>query len=459
MSSRRYIFLPPGTTNPGAVVSGVQPIQVFVDSIDSLFWDGVGDGTGKVNVGLGGTPDAVQLPVTDAIDAMATLSQINYAIAATGVGIVITGNPAVPGQPSALGLDANLAVSGLDYGQCFLTWTPTGKRASSYNILRSDDGGATFPVIGTATTNIYNDTSLVVGTTYQYKVVAVSVRGQSDASDVYAGVTTLVPGTPAASLVVGYNQITVNWGAISPAGGSQFAYASYNVYRGAVGGGPYSLIASGVSSLSLNDSQLIAGQFYEYVVTATINNSESAYSNAPNATPNALGAPTIFISSQPYSIGLSWAAVTGATSYNIYRGTVSGGETLINTTYDATYQDSPLPIGQDYFYYVKAVAGNVEGPQSNEVSATPANATFSGVSPQPASIAGGVLTFTGIGFDPVQGGQMAFGIAQESVLPVTYIDYGTIQVYYPGGFTPGSVQFYYLVAGSYYELPFTVAFA
>ena len=60
-------------------------------------------------------------------------------------------------------------------------------------------------------------------------------------------------------------------------------------------------------------------------------------------------------------------------SYNIYRGTVSGGEALLITLGDVlTYTDTGLTNGQPYFYKVSAVNSIGEGPQSSEVSATPA---------------------------------------------------------------------------------------
>ena len=169
--------------------------------------------------------------------------------------------------------------------------------------------------------------------------------------------------------------------------------------------------------------------------------------------------PVLTLTSAPYALNLTWPAVSGATSYNIYRGTVSGGETLINQAFTNSYNDTPLPYTQGYFYYVTAVANGIEGPQSAEQSGTATTATFTGVSPQPAAVTGGILTFTGSGFDPSQAGNMVYGVAQQTTLAVTYVDSGTMQLYYPGGLTPGDVQFFYQVAGSLYALPFLVAFA
>jgi hypothetical protein len=73
---------------------------------------------------------------------------------------------------------------------------------------------------------------------------------------------------------------------------------------------------------------------------------------------------------------VSWAAVTGAVSYNIYRGTTSGGEaaTPIATGVKAlTYADTNVRTGLVYYYQVTAVNSNTsplaaESARSSEVS-------------------------------------------------------------------------------------------
>jgi hypothetical protein len=91
------------------------------------------------------------------------------------------------------------------------------------------------------------------------------------------------------------------------------------------------------------------------------------------------------------SVALSWTASSGATSYNVYRGTTSGGEsstalaTGITTT---TYTDSTAVNGTKYYYEVAAVNGSGTSAKSNEASATPvATYTFtSTASASPSSI-------------------------------------------------------------------------
>ena len=72
-------------------------------------------------------------------------------------------------------------------------------------------------------------------------------------------------------------------------------------------------------------------------------------------------------------VALSWAASSGATSYNVYRGTASGQEALLHSGVSGTsYTDSTAANGTTYFYEVTAVNSVGKSGKSNEVSATPA---------------------------------------------------------------------------------------
>jgi hypothetical protein len=77
-------------------------------------------------------------------------------------------------------------------------------------------------------------------------------------------------------------------------------------------------------------------------------------------------------------VDLSWSSPasdggSGIFGYNVYRGTASGGETLLQPGVAGTsFHDSGLTNGRTYYYEVTAVNGVGESAPSNETSATPA---------------------------------------------------------------------------------------
>ena len=73
-------------------------------------------------------------------------------------------------------------------------------------------------------------------------------------------------------------------------------------------------------------------------------------------------------------IDLSWPAVTWATGYNVYRGTVSGDESVVplnsSPVTGTTYQDLSVSGQTTYFYVVQAVNATGVGAASAEATAT-----------------------------------------------------------------------------------------
>ena len=88
----------------------------------------------------------------------------------------------------------------------------------------------------------------------------------------------------------------------------------------------------------------------------------------PPAAPT-LSTPTRYVT----SLGLSWASVAEATSYNLYWATTAGvtiASTKISDVVSA-HTHSSLSGGAPYYYKLAAVKNGVEGALSNEVSGTP----------------------------------------------------------------------------------------
>jgi hypothetical protein len=108
-------------------------------------------------------------------------------------------------------------------------------------------------------------------------------------------------------------------------------------------------------------------------------NGVGAFSGAPAPPPTAPGAPVNLMATPgDQFVSLSWTAPfnnggSTITSYNVYRGTASGGETLVKTgVTGTTYTDTGLTDGTTYYYEVTAVNAVGEGTVSNEAFTLPA---------------------------------------------------------------------------------------
>jgi fibronectin type 3 domain-containing protein len=201
-------------------------------------------------------------------------------------------------------------------------------------------------------------------------VSAISVRDTTSGGSSPAAPTGL-------TATAGNTQVGLSWTASSGA-------TSYNVYRGtSAGGESTTAIATGITSTSYTNTGLTNGTAYYYKVAAVSSYGTSGYSNEANATPVAAipTAPTgLSATGGNTQISLGWTASSGATSYNVYRGTSAGGEsgtaiaTGITTT---TYTNTGLTNGMAYYYKVAAVNSSGTSGYSNEASATPTAGTSS----------------------------------------------------------------------------------
>src|SRR4029077_16825802 len=93
---------------------------------------------------------------------------------------------------------------------------------------------------------------------------------------------------------------------------------------------------------------------------------------------------------------LNWTTVPAATSYNILRGTTTGGPyTQIGTATTNTYLDLTATFGSTYYYVVQSVVGTLTSFNSNEDFCTPPKPQIL-FNPTAIMVAenGGIATFT-----------------------------------------------------------------
>src|SRR5215475_3974260 len=174
--------------------------------------------------------------------------------------------------------------------QVSLSWNASSG-ATSYNVKRSTTSGGPYTTIATGVTATnFTNTQLTNGTTFFYVVSAVNSAGESGNSN-QASATPLGTPPPAPTGLTatpGNAQVTLNWNASSGA-------ASYNVKRSTTSGGPYTTIATGVTSTSFTNTGLTNGTTYFFVVSAVNSAGESGNSNQASATPQAGSAGDIFV--------------------------------------------------------------------------------------------------------------------------------------------------------------------
>jgi fibronectin type 3 domain-containing protein len=192
----------------------------------------------------------------------------------------------------------------------------------------------------------------------------------------------LPPATPAnLTAKPGNSQVSLGWSAVSRATG-------YNIYASTSSGheaAPVALAVSGGTSTGGTVTGLVNGQTYYFLVQAINGAGHSPSSSEVSATPQGLPiAPTkVTATAASNRVNLSWSAVPGASSYNIYMSTSAGHEAppvalSVSGTSGAV---TGLSNGQTYYFVVQAINSYGHSPSSSEVSATP-----QGVPPAPARV-------------------------------------------------------------------------
>lgn len=295
----------------------------------------------------------------------------------------------------AIFLVGSVALTGCSGGSFVTTPAPTGVTAAggdsqvkifwtavpgatSYNIYWSTTSGVT-TANGTKISGVSNPytmtaladgTKLTNGTTYYFVVTAVSSAssgtGESAPSAQVSCVANPVPTEVTAA--AGDLAATISWTAVSGA-------ISYNIYWSKTTG---VTTANGTKITGATNpytlTGLTNGTTYYFVVTAVNSSGESSPSTEATCIP-ALPVPTgVSATRGNGQATVSWPAVTGATSYNIYWSKTTGVTTAngtkiagVTTPYVVTGLTNDTP----YYFVVTEVNSDGESAPSAEVSATP----------------------------------------------------------------------------------------
>lgn len=196
---------------------------------------------------------------------------------------------------------------------------------------------------------------------------------------------TSAPPATTVRATAGNGSVTLTWGAAATA-------SSYDVFESTTSGSYGATPALTTMATSATLTGLTNGTTYYFTVVPVNIIGDGLVSNEASATPavpvTPPGAPTgLAAIAGDTTVSLTWGAVTGATSYEVFEGTASGsyGATPVATTTSPQASISGLTDGTTYYFTVKAVNAAGAGTASSEASATPL-----GVPASPTNLAAAV---------------------------------------------------------------------
>jgi fibronectin type 3 domain-containing protein len=277
----------------------------------------------------------------------------------TGISSTTAATVVLSPAPSAVQLDSVLTLtatvknaSGDTLSGQTLTWT-----SSNTSVATVSGAGQTGRVSGVAA-----GTSIVTAT---------SAIGPSAVDTVIVSnpTTPAVPASVATTVVSGHVQLA--WVAVSGA-------TTYNVSRSTTSGSGYTALGTSTASPYTDTSSLAAGITYYYVVQGCVDGTICSASSAQASAALAPSPPTsLAATAGTDQVGLTWTGSTGATSYEVFRGTSAGAEsgTALATTTAATYIDTSAVAGTPYYYKVEACDAGGCSAGGNEATATPTSPT------------------------------------------------------------------------------------
>ena len=256
-----------------------------------------------------------------------------------------------------------------DSGKPKLTWSAVSG-AASYRVYRSESRGTGYSLLGTTTSTSYVNTGAAAGKTYYYRVKAVNSAGTSAYSNIVSGrAKAAIPAAPRVTIgtssASGKPQLT--WAAVDGA-------AKYEIYRSTQQSTGFTLLGTTTSTSYVNTGAAVGKTYYYKVRALNVDGAAGAYSSTVSGAAKAVApaAPTVTMT---YSDGgkpkLTWSAVSGATSYRVYRSESRGtGYSLLGTTTSTSYVNTGAAVGKTYYYRVKAVNSAGTSAYSNIVSGT-----------------------------------------------------------------------------------------
>ena len=257
--------------------------------------------------------------------------------------------------PKAPSLDTpEITIDVTDYNKLLVSW-PAVTGATSYDVEYKLSSATEWKKTYSSTTSKTLG-SLVCGSEYMVRVTA------KDGTVAYSLPSTIQRSTPKPLAPTGLTvsagtmtTVTLTWTKVNGATG-------YIVKR-SVNGGAYSTvrtITSG-STVTFKDSTVAVSNVYYYVVSAYRTDGDSTTEGFESGSVEYRPLPAAPTGIEVNAVNsstakITWKAVTGATSYTVYRANSEGGTPVVLTTSatGTSYTDTGLQNGAKYWYTVAA---------------------------------------------------------------------------------------------------------
>ncbi|HPM82286.1 MAG TPA: fibronectin type III domain-containing protein [Candidatus Anammoximicrobium sp.] len=273
----------------------------------------------------------------------------------------------VPQAPS------NLTATAASTTVVNLAWQDNCTWDGGFKVQQSTNGGGTWTTLTSSAiaSTTYQKTGLTAGTTYWYRVFAMSGTTQSDYSEVVQ-VTTLpaAPASPRATAMT-FSQIKITWKNVA-------GETDYRIERSPTGTTGWTLDGTvPAETLVYYSNGLAPSTKYYYRVFAENGSGSSAASSTVSTTtlaapiPAAPGDPAAAAISAD-QIGITWNDVLGEASYRIERSlNDTSGWASVGTVGADTWQftDTGLAAAARHYYRVFAINSTGTSPASSVVSA------------------------------------------------------------------------------------------
>jgi titin len=284
-------------------------------------------------------------------------------------------------NPNFVAAPANVTATASN-GAVSLTWTDMSWNEVEFSIERSDDGGSIFSQVGTtgANTAAYSDADVDVGSTYIYRIKAISDLDESNYSSTASA--TMVPATPSglSATTESASGISLDWNDVTGETG-------YRVDRSLNGTTWATLVTLDADVSGYDDTSLSAATKYSYRVVALHSAGNSPASSSVNATTLAVAPASLTGSATPTAVTLSWTNVAGETGYKVEK-SANGTDWSVLSSKSAnnvSHTDGALSTNTTYYYRVRAV--NAGGD-----SAASPTLTITTKLPAPTGLAGSVIS-------------------------------------------------------------------